>query len=345
LRVALIALVGVAFAQDDCEKLGSDVDLAHDHERVTPDYVKGPWFLMPEEFPFDSWTKRPRMVEIMQLLGSVAKTVDEIEEAAKQARASKQGTEEFLHGDGQRLVGEMERQMEDIVNEERAKNAFLPTQTRITNLVGQVLAPKLMYLSQLQATSADIRFPFAERLAEYTADLLNLLRAKAEATAALKGYRTEAEIIDELSNYIKMGQDMKKKIDDEVSVATKLLNSNSKAIDDTTKYLQTVEEQIRELRANLTVLLDLGGKFTPNHKVIAQVTLSNERSLLRGLAIADEAQDDMVEDIKGQKESVIATLHHVASLMKGLVEQNQAPVENALEPELAMQTVTGDCME
>jgi len=134
-------------------------------------------------------------------------------------------------------------------------------------------------------------------------------------------------------------------VDEEINVATTLLNANTKSIGDTTKYLQSVEVQLSELRTNLTNFLNLGGKFTPNRKVITQILLDNQRSILSGIRIAGQAQDAMVKDIQGQKESVIATLHHVASIMAGLVEQNQPAVETATQPPLAMQTVTGDCLE
>jgi hypothetical protein len=39
------------------------------------------------------------------------------------------------------------------------------------NKVNDVLAPKLLEISKLFQTSADIRFPFAERLSAFTDDL------------------------------------------------------------------------------------------------------------------------------------------------------------------------------
>jgi len=337
--VFLLLLATVSGQTEDCNDLAASISQSDDHERVSPDYVAGPWFLMPEEFPFASWTKRPRIVKVMQLLGSVAKTVDEIDVVAESARKEKQPAELAMISEGEAMVDSLKKQLDDILIEERSLKNFGPTQSRITNIINQILVPKLEYLSKLEQTSADIRFPFAERLAAYTSDMMGLLRAKSEAQECI----TTQAGSKATDNYDKLGQDMKKKIDDEISAASKLLNGNSKSIDDTTNYIKSIEAQITGLRANLSVLLEVGGKFTQHHKDVAEITLDDQQSLIHGIEAAQLAQDDMIATVKGEKDSVIATLHHIASLMMGLVEQNEPQFESALLPPLAQQTVKEDC--
>jgi hypothetical protein len=303
---------------------------------LSPDYIQGPWLPLPEEFPFEKFTNRPRLNEAIHHLQQVKHTFQAIANVTSRSRAAEQQQEIALIAEGKDAVKRIGEEISQIEKRDQFYHQIVPIQQQITGVIHE-LAAQLHDVSHLYQSDAEIRFPVVERVTEYTIDLQNALRAKDDVVCKLVMVMPPLQLKAITEKYDHVISTIREKLDKEMHAASQLLDPLRVHINLFEHKINTSRNHIGELSSRLHQAVIGGEGFIQNEKWVKELALKDEQRLVDGVQLAIEVQDKVIAGTREIFDEQMGQWYHVVSLLTALVEQETHEIlQSPFEPLAAM---------
>jgi hypothetical protein len=302
---------------------------------------------MEDDVAIDQWSHRPHISNSLVLLKEMALTLHAATVEVTETRDHHDVEAVQLITEGKIFVSELESDLARIQEKQEAHDKISVLQTQITTDTRDTLSPSLKHLSEFYRTEATIRFPFAERLADFSEELQKVFRAKQDTQCRLHEYLPAKQLEETLKQFDDIAAKIQEKIKSEVDAATAILTPNSKRIFDLNTTITATQEGISSMQQNLTASIALGADYLAQEHEVKQIIYQDQLSFLRGLEIARTIQNELVTHFKQVEEEQQQLVHHIFSLLTGLLVKQEA-MPSALRPPLAIQPTADnqqDCLD
>jgi len=235
----------------------------------------------------------------------------------------------------------LQKELDSLVAQQKAFDQIPLLQEKIAQRTRDVIAPNLERLAQYYEIEATVRFPFADRLATFTEQLQDVLKAKQDAECKLKDYISQDKLQNTLDQYNDIAAKIQEKIAAEIKAASEILNPNSKKIFDLNTIVNQTEAEIADFQGQLTEMITVGGAFVPYQEEVEQIVYENQVAFVNSMEKVKVIQDNLINDFKDVEAEELKLVHHLASLLTGLMT-GQEKVQSAFEPPVAVQHVVTD---
>jgi len=302
---------------------------------TTPDLAEGPWHANQPPHPFEVLGDRPGIARAAELLKEVLENVAAIELKSKEARSVSAPIEERLIAESKAEAADLEGDLQTIREAAAAHAQIAPTAGEMSRITNEELSPELARIATLYDTDAETRYPFAQRIAGFSQDLVKAVRSRDSTCAQLKEYLPPQQLDLACAQYGAVVDKLQTKIADEKTAAANILNKNDAEIEKSKGRISSAEARLEALQATLDAAVDGGKTHAPGVEGVKQQLLSEEKDMASGLVALSNAEDDLVAQSESIGKAQKELIDHVQRLLAAMLEPDVATPDGADLPAAA----------
>jgi len=308
-------------------------------DHLTPDYIAGPWMRLPEEHPFVAFSDRPRLQRIAELLVRVESSVKYMSGMALSLAAQSNAEQTKIIEEGQHAIKTLLEQIAAIPSRDHAHAQISPTQNHITSNVTE-LSKFLNHVSHVYQADAEIRFPIAERVTEYSWDLQTALRGRADTICRLHPFLPAAALNQLTDQYDHVVTVIQEKLHKELTISKALVQPLANSINSTETKIRASRAKIQSLQEQFKQFMKDADGFIPNEITFRQIALNDENALVDAMILANEVHHSVLNSTRDLFAEQMNEHHRIISIMEAMTHDSVEQLQSAYEKPKALQFPT-----